>query len=132
MSAIAGFWSFGSKFNPNDRCRQMLASLVGYGPDALDAARADGLALGRNLYRLVPEDEYDRQPLVGGDGRFRLVADVRLDNRGELADALGLTATEAAGLADSAMLLRALERWSEAALERIIGDYAFAFFDRDT
>src|SRR3954453_21827506 len=130
MSAIAGFWSFGPREEADGRCRQMLASLKDYGPDSTDTAETDGLAFGRNLYKLLPEDEFDRQPLIGGDGRFRLVADIRLDNRSELQAALGLTAPEAAGLPDSAILLRALERWSDQALEHIVGDYAFAFFDR--
>lgn len=132
MNAVAGFWSLGSKHDSIGQCRRMLASLAAYGAEASDAAEAEGLALGRNLTQLLPEDAYDRQPLVGGDGRFRLVADIRLDNRDELEPALGLTGADAAQLADSAILLRALERWSERALERIAGDYAFAFFDRQT
>jgi hypothetical protein len=38
-------------------------------------------------------------------------ADIRLDNRLELAAALGLTAADAAVLADSSLLLLSLERW---------------------
>lgn len=132
MSAIAGFWSAGSSFDSLARCRTMLAALGDYGLDRRDAAEADGFALGRNLYRLLPEDVHDRQPLIGGEGRLRLVADVRLDNRDELEAALGLGKAAAASLADAAILLHALERWGEGALERIVGDYAFALFDRES
>ncbi|MDB5692730.1 MAG: asparagine synthase [Alphaproteobacteria bacterium] len=127
MSAIAGFWSLGSSRDPADSCRTMVAALADYGPDDCAIARLGPLALGRNLYRLLPEDEWDRQPLVGGDGRFALVCDLRLDNRDELAAALGLVGT--ASLADSALLLAALERWGEEAVDRLAGDYAFAWFD---
>jgi len=106
----------------------MLAAQALYGPDDTASARFGTLALGRNLFRLLPEDVHDRQPLVGGNGRFALVADVRLDNRYELHSALGLDG-RAASLADSDILLLALENWGEAGLDRIVGDYAFAFFD---
>jgi asparagine synthase (glutamine-hydrolysing) len=130
MTAIAGYWSFGAVRRLAGRCESMLAALSDYGPDARDVRTIDHLAFGRNLYRLLPEDAHDRQPLTGGGGRFLLVADVRLDNRDELRSALGLGPGEADGLADSTILLHALERWSESALHRIVGDFAFAFFDR--
>jgi asparagine synthase (glutamine-hydrolysing) len=129
MGAIAGFWQRGPDGDAPVQCRAMLAALAGYGPDDRADSRLGDLAVGRNLYRLLPEDIHDRQPLVGGDGRFLLVADLRLDNRPELERALGITRGEAAELADSEILLRALVRWGESALDRLVGDYAFVFFD---
>ena len=58
-----------------------------------------------------------------------LVADVRLDNREELAAALGLAPSEARQLCDADLLLGCLERWSETALDRLVGDFAFALWD---
>jgi asparagine synthase (glutamine-hydrolysing) len=81
------------------------------------------------LHPCLPEDALDSQPLIGGGGRFALVADLRLDNRAELAAELRLDPAEASLLADSALLLLALERWGEAAVDRLLGDFAFAFFD---
>lgn len=109
----------------------MAAAQALYGPDAQDFwTSPDGsVALGRALARLLPEDRYDRQPLVGGAGRFVLVADVRLDNREDLAAALGIEAPRLAGLADSAVLLAAWERWEEDSCERLLGDFAFALWD---
>ncbi|MFN3389609.1 MAG: asparagine synthetase B family protein [Allosphingosinicella sp.] len=129
MTAIAGYWRFDGGGDPAGRCRQMLAAMTLYGPDASDTAAAGPLALGRNLYRLLPEDAHDAQPLFTPDGRHCLVADLRIDNRGELAAALTIGAAEAAAMADSALLLRALRQWGIAALDRLLGDYAFAWFD---
>src|SRR5262249_34578892 len=50
-----------------------------------------------------------------------------LDNRDELSEALRLQ--QARNLCDAAILLAALERWDEACLERLVGDYAFAAWD---
>lgn len=85
--------------------------------------------MGRRLYRTLPEDVHDFQPLQSRDGRLALVADVRLDNRDELSGTLGLPFAEAQQLCDAAILLASLERWGEGALDRLVGDFAFALWD---
>ena len=86
--------------------------------------------MGRNLSPLLPEDDWDRQPLIGGDGRYALVADARLDNRAELASQLGLDLADTRNFADSEYLLKALERWGDNTPSYLLGDFAFAWFDR--
>src|ERR1700744_4485438 len=109
MSAIAGRWNFDGRPDADRDCARMLQVQSIYGPH--DAARwnAGAMALGRNLHRTVPEDVHDAQPLSGSDGRFAMVADVRLDYRDELIAELGLAAPGA--LADSAILMAAWCRW---------------------
>lgn len=129
MTALAGIWSTsGRPVGPE--CAAMLAAQSRYGPDCSESLVLGPIAMGRNLFALLPEDDFDRQPLVGGDGRFATVADVRLDNRADIASALGLDASETRKLADSEILQIALERWGEAAPDRLLGDFAFAYFDR--
>jgi asparagine synthase (glutamine-hydrolysing) len=130
VSAIAGLWRFGEEDGAAAACAQMLSALACYGPHGT-AQWADGtLALGRALYRLLPEDAYDRQPLVGGADRFVLVGDLRLDNRDEIAAATGLSPADCASLCDAALLLAAFERFGESCLSRLVGDFAFALWDR--
>lgn len=128
MTAIAGFWGFDGHRDPLEQCRAMIAAQSAYGSHE-STGQLDRLAVAARLHPLLPEDRFDRQPLVGGDGRLLLVADVRLDNRSELTGALGIGPAEASALADSALLLRALERWGEKTVERLLGDFAFALFD---
>jgi asparagine synthase (glutamine-hydrolysing) len=129
MSALAGRWNFDGNPEAAASCRRMLAAQEIYGPH--DGAQWDdgGIALGRRLFRLLPEDAFDRQPLAGGGGRYRLVADLRLDNRDELARDIGLDPKRAANLSDAAILLAAWERWQEAVFDHLFGDYAFALWD---
>lgn len=90
----------------------------------------DGAALLVRQRLVTPEDEFERQPWVGGSSHFVLVCDGRIDNREELAAALNLNiATASEVLPDTKLLLLALERWGESALKRVIGDFAFAFWD---
>jgi asparagine synthase (glutamine-hydrolysing) len=129
MSALAGRWNFDGNPEAAASCRRMLAAQQLFGPH--DVAQWDdgGIALGRRLFRLLPEDAFDRQPLAGGGGRYRLVADVRLDNRDELARYIGIDLSRAASLSDAAILLAAWERWQEGVFDRLFGDYAFALWD---
>ncbi|MGN6849786.1 MAG: asparagine synthetase B family protein [Sphingomicrobium sp.] len=84
-----------------------------------------GASFGVALRQQLPEDSFDRQPLVES-GRFMLVADIRLDNREELLDALRIGRDE---VADSDIALRAWMRWQESCFERLVGDYAIAVWD---
>ncbi len=107
----------------------MLAAQQIYGPDGTAQWDGGNVALGRSLFRLLPEDIHDNQPLFGMDGKIVLVADLRLDNRDELAAEMGIPAERARQLADAAILLAAFERWGEGCLDRILGDFAFALWD---
>jgi len=129
VSAIAGLWRFDDKPEPATDCARMLTAQQIYGPHD-ERYWSDGpLAMGRRLFRTLPEDAHDSQPLQSRDGRLTLVADVRLDNRDELIAALGLPAEQARQLCDAAVLLESLERWGEGAVDRLAGDFAFALWD---
>jgi asparagine synthase (glutamine-hydrolysing) len=90
----------------------------------------DRIAFGRALYRTLPQDRYDKQPLLIGSGRFLLAADVRLDNRQELLQPLGLPTSALGALSDAELLAKAFEKWPNDLLDRLVGDFAFAIFDR--
>jgi len=102
----------------------MLAALAPYGPDGAVAAGDDRIAFGINFFSSLPENKFDRQPLWSSDRSCCLVADVRLDNRADLARELSLAHPEE--LADSDFLLHAWERWGAACLDHLIGGFAFA------
>jgi asparagine synthase (glutamine-hydrolysing) len=77
---------------------------------------------------VLPQDSYDRQPLLGARA-IVLVADLRLDNREELAGALGISDAPLRTLSDADVLLAAFERWDTDCFDRLAGDYACAVWD---
>lgn len=109
----------------------MLSAQQVYGPHDQNVRTFGEAAFGRALYRLLPEDSFDRQPLVGGDGRFLLAADLRIDNRAELAAAFGGLPDPLSHTSDSALALRCFERWGPGLFDRIAGDFAIAIWDRE-
>jgi asparagine synthase (glutamine-hydrolysing) len=74
----------------------------------------------------------DSIPTSGLPPGISMVADVRLDNRDELAHALGLPSRELASLSDRTLLLEAWLRWREDCLDRLSGAFAFACWDPQT
>ncbi|WP_437880514.1 asparagine synthetase B family protein [Pseudomonas sp. LRF_L74] len=130
MSAICGIVQCDRQPTAALRCAMVQAALEPYGRDAQGLWHEGPIALGSRLARLLPEDSYDQQPLVSGDGRFILIGDVRLDNRSALAEALGISASRLRSLADADVLLAAYVRWEQQSLHRLVGDFAFAVWDR--
>ncbi len=129
MSAIAGMVRFTGP--PVDRgCLERAGERLaapGVGAAAVWCDGRAGLVARQRIS--TPEDRAERQPWVGGGGRLALVYDGRLDNRDEIAAALGLTLDPTEVIPDGALLLRALERWGEAALPRLLGEFALALWD---
>src|SRR3569623_1661674 len=130
MTALAGRWNFDARPDAG-ACARMLRALAIYGPHASDWCAEEGDAMGRALFRTLPEDRYVSQPMAGGGGRWLMVAAVRIDNREELVAALGTSAAAARTMADGALLLAAWDRWEAGALDRLVGDFAFALWDRE-
>lgn len=130
MTALAGFWSSGAT-DPRRAVFTMLEAQRAYAPDNGPVVGLDGeVALGRRLFHTLPEDQFDDGPVVGGGGRYRLIADLRLDDRAGIGARCGLAPAELATLADAALVMRLVERDGAACLADLLGDFAIALWDR--
>jgi asparagine synthase (glutamine-hydrolysing) len=69
------------------------------------------------------------QPLVSDDGLLVLGLDGRLDNRGELAAALGIRQPDVDGWSDADLVLAAYTAFGESCAARLLGDFAFVLWD---
>ncbi len=123
MTALAGYLAWHGTDDAGAQCARMLRAQDIYGRETAHMV-VGNLALGRRLFRTLPEDRHDRGPMQAASGNL-LVADVRLDNREELAAALGM---DHRFMSDAAVLLAALESWGENGLDRLVGDFAFAWW----
>jgi asparagine synthase (glutamine-hydrolysing) len=96
------------------------------GPDGSGAWTAGPVALGHCLLRTTPDAV--SQPLVHHSGEFAITAEVRLDNRKELGEKLGLPVTDLLP-SDAELVLAAYLRWEESCTQHLLGDFAFAIWD---
>ncbi|MEI9994416.1 MAG: asparagine synthetase B [Rhizomicrobium sp.] len=86
-------------------------------------------ALVHRLFVITPEDRLERQPLSGHGRDSRFVFAGRLDNREEIAAALGVGAATLRETPDGALCLMAFERFGPEAAPRLEGGFAFALWN---
>ena len=131
MSSVFALWSSDYSLSSTELCDWLSKARLGSStarPFSWQGSPAvsdqNVLALGGSLLPLLPEDQFDHQPLWAPDQSCCLVADVRLDNRADLARTLQLQAADQ--LADADFLLAAWLRWGERCLDHLLGSFAFA------
>lgn len=124
MSAVCGVIRVGDGPVHATDLSECLDALSAFAPGdepATWAGRAGGVGVA-----LGARDPQAASLVRSQDGRLALAADVLLDCRRELIDALG---GATASFSDPQLILAAYERWGEACLERLSGEFAFALAD---
>jgi asparagine synthase (glutamine-hydrolysing) len=88
------------------------------------------VGLGHTMLWNTPESALESLPALQGSTGHRLAvtADVRLDNRAELTEKLGITAP-IDSITDSCLLLEAYRKWGEDSPKYLLGDFAYAIWD---
>ncbi len=87
------------------------------------------MALGYRAHRTTATT--DDGVVEAAGGRYRMVADLRLDNREDLGRRMRLSPDEVATMSDGALALRAYLRWGADAFRQLVGDFALAIWDRE-
>ena len=126
MSAIAGLCRTDAQPVSRREVERMVAALAHRGPGGSVTWSDRSAALGHTAPGVAVESRGETEPFVSTAGNV-IVADARLDNRGELAAALGRP--EWAHIGDAELILAVYERWDEKGVERLLGDFAFAIWD---
>jgi asparagine synthase (glutamine-hydrolysing) len=126
MTALAAYFSLGQE-NSERACQTMLQAQAIYGKET--ACNTLGhAALGRRLWPLTPEDAFDAGPLCSEDRQLLFCADVRLDNREELAEQIGVGEL-LNGLSDADVVFRAYRKWGDEAFAMFYGAFAVIIWD---
>ena len=103
MSAIFGILRFdGGAVSARD-LERMGNTLRHRGPDGVKSVVAGPAGLGHCLLRVNQEDLFERQPIIDRGADLVLAADLRIDNREELAGVFGIGAAELRDMPDSAL-----------------------------
>jgi asparagine synthase (glutamine-hydrolysing) len=126
MSGITGIYRLDGCPVQDQDVRVMTRLIAHRGPDGSGAWTAGPVALGHCLLRTTPDAV--SQPLVHHSGEFAITAEVRLDNRKELGEKLGLHVTDLLP-SDAELVLAAYLRWEESCTQHLLGDFAFAIWD---
>lgn len=104
--------------------------LVHRGPDGIHIRQQEYVGLGHCLLRTTPEALHEVLPLVDEERGITLTADVRLDNRRELAELLDIKISCLDSTSDGQLILAAYLQWGVGCCLKLLGDFAFAIWDR--
>lgn len=126
MCGIAGIWSRKENHIRRQSLLEMMTAMKHRGPDAEGVWSVPGLMLGHKRLKILDLSDAANQPF--SDGKNALVFN------GEIFNYLCLK-KELSGMfnfrtqSDTEVLFYALQVWGEKALDKIDGQFAFAFYD---
>jgi asparagine synthase (glutamine-hydrolysing) len=129
MCGISGIFRFSSDGDDLATVERMLDALGRRGPDDVGVTSRGPVVLGHRRLAILDRSPAGHQPMVSHSGRFVLSFNGEIYNYRELCEELGLAPSSLRSSSDSEVLLLAWERWGWAALDRLVGQWAFAILD---
>ena len=135
MGGICGIIHFDDRPADEAGLRSMERAGAHRAPDGCRRWVQGGCVLAQLSFHLGPINASGDRSLCSADLRFVIVADARIDNRAELrvelsADDPLSSEPLTAEADDAALILAAYRRWGNQCLAHLVGDYAFAIWDR--
>ena len=129
MSAITGiFYRNGRTIEPQI-IKKMNDKLSHRGPDRSAVWVEGTVALGHQMLWTTPESLHEKLPFYDEKSGLVITADARIDNRKELSEEMDIENHE--DISDSYFILKAYEKWGEKCLEHLLGDFAFAIWNKN-
>lgn len=129
MCGIAGVVSVGRE--PEDhrvKLERMNDAIAHRGPNDSGIFVESGVALGHRRLAIIDLSAAGHQPMQSADGRFVLVFNGEIYNFRELRPQLDYPFRSHS---DSEVLLAAWQRWGRDCIDRLVGMFAFAVWDRE-
>lgn len=129
MSGIIGiFRRDGRDVDPAD-IKKMNDKIAHRGPDGSRVWCEGPVAFGHQMLHTTQESLHEILPFEDEESGLVITADARIDNRKDLAPQLGIEDNE--HVSDSYFILKAYEKWGEKCPEELLGDFAFAIWDKN-
>ncbi len=128
MCGIAG--QIGKEASP-DAVRTMTGVLSHRGPDGegFFSDETGHCHLGHRRLKIIDLSDDAAQPMLDRSGRFAIIFNGEIYNYLELREELCRSGIGFRTASDTEVLLYALISWGEAAIDKLVGMFAFAFYD---
>lgn len=128
MSGIFGIFNRNGKPVSSEIIQKMLDAISYWGPDDSGTWINGSVALGHAMLWNTPESKLEHLPNT--HDYLSITMDARLDNREELAKNLDLPNRPFEKITDSDFILAAYHKWGEDCPKYLLGDFAFAIWDK--
>ncbi len=129
MSGIVGIYFLDGRPVDQGDLDRLVAILAHQGPDGAGRWHQGPVGLGHRMLWTTPESLQETLPLINKSGELVITADARIDNREELLSLLDFRSLPGE-ISDSRLILAAYEKWGKSCVRKLIGDFAFAIWDR--
>lgn len=126
MSGIAGIFCRDENYKINYSIKKMNQSLLHRGPDGYNIYLDHRTALAHQMLHTTPQSLKEKQPF--NEDNIVITADARIDNRESL---LKILEIENHHISDSELILKAYNEWGEKCPDKLLGDFAFAIWDKN-
>jgi asparagine synthase (glutamine-hydrolysing) len=130
MSGIAGIYNLDGRPVDSAVLSGMARAMAHRGPDGAGQYADGPVGLCQRMLHTTPESIRETQPLLDETRALCLVFDGRIDNREELRTALEGKGATLRDDTDAELVLRAYDYWGEECPKKLLGDFAFAVWDR--
>jgi len=130
VSGLAGVYGLDGRPVDVSLLRRLTEAVAHRGPDGEGCWTDGAIGLGHRIARTTPESLGEKQPLLDERGALCLVLDGRVDNRAELAAWLRAAGVHLRTDTDAELVLQSYALWVDGCASRIVGDFAFAIWDR--
>ena len=130
MSGIVGIHYLDERPVERENLSKMVDVLAHRGPDGADIWVDGCVGFGHRMLWTTPESLIEKLPLVNQREDLVITADARIDNRDELIAALQINNRPSDKVVDSELILAAYEKWGEDCPKHLLGDFAFAIWDK--
>lgn len=129
MSGITGIFRRDGRDADPDDIKKMNDKIAHRGPDGSRVWCEGPVAFGHQMLHTTQESLHEILPFEDEESGLVITADARIDNRKDLAPQLGIEDNEF--VSDSYFILKAYEKWGEKCPEELLGDFAFAIWDKN-
>src|SRR5690349_15737065 len=130
VCGIAGIYRFHAPADDRPAVQSILDRLRHRGPDGEGVFQVGPLTLGHRRLAILDLSPAAGQPMVSTNGRFVISFNGEIYNFRELLEELRIEPGSLRTTSDTEVLLLAWERWASDCLPRLVGQWAFALYDR--
>lgn len=131
MSAIFGIVNLDGNNIIDGFEKKMIEGFKAYKLDSVKSLYSNNIFMGCGLQYITPESLIEVLPYDDETRRLIITADAIIDNRKELLEVFDIKEELHNTVTDSELILQAYVKWGQECPEYLVGDFAFAIWDKN-